>query len=138
MWWPGTIPARTDSAEILTTLDFLPTFAALSGAALPQDRILDGKDITSLLKAGSDGVSEYEKFFYWSKKNITALRMGNWKLRIQIDPKSKERGDPELYNLADDLSESNNLALQMPKKVKQMTQILFQSEAEQLQTVEKE
>lgn len=138
MWWPGTIPARTDSAEILTTLDFLPTFVALSGAALPQDRILDGKDITSLLKAGSDGVSEYEKFFYWSKKNITALRMGNWKLRIQIDPKSKERGDPELYNLADDLPESNNLALQMPKKVKQMTQILFQSEAEQLQTVEKE
>ena len=62
--------------------------------------------------------------------------MGNWKLRIQIDPKSKERGDPELYNLADDLPESNNLALQMPKKVKQMTQILFQSEAEQLQTVE--
>ena len=64
--------------------------------------------------------------------------MGNWKLRIQIDQKFKERGDPELYNLADDLSESNNLALQMPKKVKQMTQILFQSEADQLQTVEKE
>ncbi len=138
MWWPGTIPASTDSAEILTTLDFLPTFASLAGAELPQDRILDGKDITSLLKAGSDGVSEYEKFFYWSKKNITALRMGNWKLRIQIDQKSKERGDPELYNLANDLSESNNLAFQMPKKVKQMTQILFQSEAEQLQITGKE
>ena len=38
------------------------------------------------------------------------------KLRIQIDPKSKERGDPELYNLADDLPESNNLALQMPRR----------------------
>ena len=138
MWWPGTIPASTDSAEILTTLDFLPTFASLAGAGFPKDRILDGKDITSLLKAGSDGKSEYEKFFYWSKKHITALRMGHWKLRIQIDQKSKERGDPELYNLANDLSESNNLAFQMPKKVKQMTQILFQSEAEQLQITGKE
>ena len=131
------IPARTDSEEILTTLDFLPTFASLAGAELPQDRILDGKDITSLLKAGSNGVSKYEKFFYWSKKNITALRMGNWKLRIQIDQKSKERCAPELYNLDDDLAESNNLALQMPEKVKQMSQILFQSEAKQLQTAEK-
>ena len=137
MWWPGTIPADTDSAEIITTLDFLPTFASLSGAELPNDRILDGQDITALLRAGQNGKSGYEKFFYWSKKNITALRMDNWKLRIQIDNKSKTRGNPELYNLDKDLSESNNLADQMPDKVAQMSKILFQAEIDQLETATK-
>jgi len=137
MWWPGTIPAGTNSAEIVTTLDFLPTFASLSGAELPKDRILDGQDITALLRTGQDGKSGYEKFFYWSKKNITALRMDNWKLRIQIDNKSKTRANPELYNLDKDLSESNNLADQMPDKVAQMSKILFQAEVDQLETATK-
>jgi arylsulfatase A-like enzyme len=137
MWWPGTIPAGTNSAEIVTTLDFLPTFASLSGAELPKDRILDGQDITALLRTGQDGKSGYEKFFYWSKKNITALRMDNWKLRIQIDNKSKTRANPELYNLDKDLSESNNLADQMPDKVAQMSKILFQAEIDQLETATK-
>ena len=137
MWWPGSIPADTDSAEIITTLDFLPTFASLSGAELPKDRILDGQDITALLRTGQDGKSGYEKFFYWSKKNITALRMDNWKLRIQIDNKSKTRANPELYNLDKDLSESNNLADQMPDKVAQMSKILFQAEVDQLETATK-
>ena len=137
MWWLDTIPAGTDSAEIVTTLDFLPTFASLAWPELPKDRILDGKNITALLKAGSDGKSEYEKFFYWSKMNITPLHMGKWKLRIRIDGKLKERDDPELYNLTVDLSESNNLASKMQDKVKQMNKILIQSEAAQLQTAKK-
>ena len=137
MWWPGTIPAGTDSAEIVTTLDFLPTFASLSGATLPTDRILDGKDITAMLKAGSDGKSEYKKFFYWSKKNITALRMGKWKLRIRIDNKSKTRDNPELFNLADDISEANNLAAQIPDKVAHMSKILYQAETDQLSNSQK-
>jgi arylsulfatase A-like enzyme len=137
MWWPGTIPAGTDSAEIVTTLDFLPTFASLSGAPLPTDRILDGKDITAMLRAGTDGKSEYKKFFYWSKKNITALRMGNWKLRIRIDNKSKTRDNPELFNLTYDISETNNLATQMPDKVAHMSKILYQAETDQLTTSQK-
>ena len=137
MWWPGTIPAGTDSAEIVTTLDFLPTFASLSGAPLPPDRILDGKDITAMLKAGADGKTEYKKFLYWSKKNITALRMGNWKLRIRIDNKSKTRANPELFNLADDISEANNLASQMPDKVTHMSKILYQAETDQLTNSQK-
>ena len=90
-----------------------------------------------MLRAGQDGKSGYEKFFYWSKKNITALRMDNWKLRIQIDNKSKTRANPELYNLDKDLSESNNLAEQMPDKVAQMSKILFQAEIDQLETATK-
>jgi arylsulfatase A len=132
MWWPGTIPAGTDTDVIATTLDFMPTLAGLAGAELPQDRILDGYDMTGILKAGDSGKTNYDRFFYWSKQHITALRMDDMKLRIKIDNKTKERAQPELYNLAEDISESNNLATQMPEVVEQMTKIMFQAEAEQL------
>jgi arylsulfatase A-like enzyme len=132
MWWPGTIPAGTDTEEIATTLDFMPTLAALAGAELPQDRILDGYDITELLKAGQPGQSGYERFFYWSNKHITALRIGDLKLRMQIDHKTKERKAPELYHLAEDISERNNLASQMPEVVEQMTKIMLNAEVGQL------
>jgi arylsulfatase A len=132
MWWPGTIPAGTDTDVIATTLDFMPTLAGLAGAELPQDRILDGYDMTGILKAGDSGKTDYDRFFYWSKQHITALRMDDMKLRIKIDNKTKERAQPELYNLAEDISESNNLATQMPEVVEQMTKIMFQAEAEQL------
>lgn len=132
MWWPGTIPAGADTAEIVTTLDFMPTLAALAGADLPQDRILDGYDITEMLKAGQQGKSDYEQFFYWSNKHITALRIGDLKLRMQFDNKTKERKAPELYHLAEDISERNNLASQMPEAVEQMTKIMLNAEVGQL------
>jgi arylsulfatase A-like enzyme len=132
MWWPGTIPAGTDSSEISSTLDFMPTLASLAGADLPEHRILDGKNITRMLQDGPKGKSEYSKFFYWNKDHIEAVRMGNMKLRQQWDNKTKSRGKPELYNLAEDISESNNLASQMPEKLKAMTRILYKEEHDQL------
>ncbi|MCH2205533.1 MAG: sulfatase [Lentisphaerales bacterium] len=132
MWWPGTIPAGTDSKEIATTLDFMPTLVALAGAELPKGRILDGKNMIALLKDGAKGKSEYEQFFYWSKKNIEGLRIGDMKLRVKYNTKTKTRAEPELYNLAEDISESNNLATQMPEKLATMMKILLQAEKDQL------
>ena len=63
--------------------------------------------------------------------------MGNWKLRIRIDNKSKTRANPELFNLADDISEANNLASQMPDKVTHMSKILYQAETDQLTNSQK-
>ena len=54
MRWPGTMPAGTDTPEIVTMFDFLPTFASLALAELPRRRIMDGKDISSRLQAGTD------------------------------------------------------------------------------------
>ena len=126
------IPAGTDTGEVVTILDFMPRLARLAGAELPKGRILDGHDITSMLKAGTAGKSNYEQFFYWSNKNITALRIGDIKLRIQIDNKTKERKKPEIYNLTEDISESNNLASQMPEKVNERSRIFLQAQADQL------
>ena len=49
-WSPGFIPAGSECIEMTTSMDLLPTFAKLSGANVPSDRIIDGEDITALLK----------------------------------------------------------------------------------------
>jgi len=49
MWWPGTIPAGTACAEVATTMGLMPTFAKLAGGAVPQDRIIDGRDVSPLV-----------------------------------------------------------------------------------------
>ena len=47
--WPKKIAANRESAEILSTMDLLPTFAKLAGAKLPTDRTLDGHDASAFL-----------------------------------------------------------------------------------------
>jgi arylsulfatase A len=137
MWWPGRIPPGIDSDEVVTTLDLMPTLAALAGESLPDDRVIDGKNITTLLFAGEKGESEYEVFFYWSKQHIGAVRMGDLKLRMKWDQKTKTRGEPELFNLAEDVSEKNNLAAQMPEKTQQLMEVLLEAEKDQLQNAQK-
>ncbi|MEO0414098.1 MAG: sulfatase-like hydrolase/transferase [Verrucomicrobiota bacterium] len=132
MWWPGTIPAGTESAEIVTTLDFLPTLTSLAGTNLPKDRIIDGKDITNLLKKGSKEKSEYDRFFYWSNQHIEAYREGHYKFRLAWDKKTKSRKEPELFDLSKDLSESHNLAASMADKVREMSKVLLEEERSQI------
>jgi len=99
--WPGEIPAGSVNNELLTTMDLLPTFAKLAGAEVSTDRIIDGKDIFSVLQGKSK--SPHEVFYYYKKETIEAVRSGKWKLRIA------GKSSPELYNLENDISESTNV-----------------------------
>ena len=62
MRWPGRIPAGQTCYELCTTMDLLPTFCALSGAALP-GRKIDGKDIGPLLRDEPDAKSPHDRFY---------------------------------------------------------------------------
>ena len=64
MWGPGYIPAGRVCSEIATIMDFLPTFTAMAGAKLPDDRIMDGKDIRRLMLSEVNAVSPYNAFIY--------------------------------------------------------------------------
>jgi len=70
MQWKGKIPAGSVNREIVTGMDFLPTFAALVGTDLPTDRVLDGHNILPLLEGEAEATSGYEAFFY---TKLTAL-----------------------------------------------------------------
>ncbi len=113
-WWPGKIKSGSVCSEIAATTDMLPTLAALSGGKVPADRIIDGKDISSLfLDAGAK--SPHKTLYY----GFEGVRQGDWKLVT----KSNKR-NLELYNLKDDLGERNDLAEKHPEKIKSMLALL--------------
>lgn len=129
--WPGRVPAGATSDAILSTLDVLPTFAALAGVAdkVPTDRIVDGVDQTELLLGKSESGAR-NGFHYWDGNELQAVRDGDWKLRLaglenlrkwpELDRGTEE---VELYNLKSDLGEQNNVADKNPEVVKRLSKI---------------
>lgn len=99
--WPGKIAAGGESDELLTSMDLLPTFARLAGAEVPDDRVIDGKDIWPVLS--DNAASPHEYFFYHKQNQLTAVRSGDWKLHLN-------KGKPAaLYNLKSDIGEQKNV-----------------------------
>ncbi len=75
--WPGVIAAGKTNRETVMSMDFFPTFAKLAGAAIPQDRASDGRDVMPLLK---DDSQKIERELHWLYGNSWAVRKGPWKL----------------------------------------------------------
>lgn len=78
--WPGKFAQGTCNT-LLSSMDLLPTIAKLAGAKLPEDRVYDGKDISSILQTGK-GASPHELVFYYNGMNLQAVRKGKWKLHL--------------------------------------------------------
>lgn len=110
--WPGKIPAGKTNPELMTTMDLLPTFAKLAGAKLPNDRVIDGKDVWPVLTGKAS--TPHEAFFYHSRTNLNAVRSGNWKLHVN-------KGKPtQLYNLETDIGEKQNVLKANPDIVRRL------------------
>lgn len=135
MKWPDKISPNSVSDEIVTTMDLLPTIAAITGADLPEKKI-DGINMLSLL-TNDTATSLRDEFYYYYEGDLCAVRKGDWKLVLPHTYRSYEgvvpghdgwpgpyaRGESglELYNLADDISEKNNIADQYPEIVEELT-----------------
>ncbi|MHC4329218.1 MAG: sulfatase family protein [Planctomycetota bacterium] len=127
MRWPGTIPANKVCHEMVTTMDLLPTFAKLAGVDLPDDRIIDGKNIFSLMSAEAGAKSPHEAFYFYNYLRLNAVRSGKWKLVLprpanplgtgwsgrMIDAVEKV----QLYDLEKDIEERHDLAAKRPEIV---------------------
>lgn len=105
--WPGVIPAGSESHDVASTMDFLPTLLTAAGADLPVDRTLDGVDIMPLLKGEAEVPHEY--FYYFLGSNLQGVRKGDWKYR-----KENDSAEAELYHLGRDPGERYNVAGQEP------------------------
>lgn len=75
--WPGHIPQGKHIDEIVMTADLLPTVCHLSGADLPTDRTLDGRNIWPVL---TEGAKSPHQFVAWTEGPQLAIRKDNWKL----------------------------------------------------------
>ena len=117
MRWPGKIAAGSVCSELATGMDVMPTLAAIGGTSAPDDRIIDGHNISSIVFGESEASSEYEEFFYYKQKSLEAVRSGKWKLHVR---KAGEEIQ-ELYDLESDVSETTNLYDSEPAVVAELT-----------------
>jgi arylsulfatase A-like enzyme len=117
--WPGTIASGTPCDEPVSSIDFLPTMAAVAGARPAEAGAIhvDGLDLSPLFLDPQSHLSR--EALYWHYPHFSnqggrpggAVRMGDWKLI-----ENYEFGDLELYNLKDDIGETRNLAQIQPKR----------------------
>lgn len=111
MRWPGKIAAGTTCEGIASSVDFFATLAELAGAPLPADTTLDSISLVETTLNGKP--TKRNTFAYYRGPNLEAVRRGDWKLHFC-------KGDQvlsELYNLRDDIAETDNVYDRHPKLV---------------------
>lgn len=116
MRWPRMIGPGLTCTELTTAMDLYPTLATLGGAAIPEDRLIDGRDIGELLRDPAAG-SPHEQFLFISRGSIEAIRSGRWKLHVR-------KGDDEcreLYDLDEDIRETTDVAPDHSQVVAELT-----------------
>ena len=119
--WPGQIAANSECDALTATMDLLPTLAKLSGTNAPQDRIIDGQDISALLK-GQTKSSPHEAFYYYFRSELNAVRHRDWKLFVKR--RDKALAQPELYDLSSDVGETTNVAAAHPDVVARLKRFI--------------
>jgi len=135
MRWPGKIPTGKTCRELVSTLDFLPTFAALAEGQISKNRKIDGHDVRNLIFGKLGAKSPRKAFFYYHTTQLQAVRSGKWKLVLPQAEKltgwsGKEKDSPlQLFDVSTDLGEQTNLAEAHPDVVKRL--IFYADEARQ-------
>lgn len=99
----------------ISSLDILPTIAALTHAPLPADKPMDGVNIIPFLKGEKQGRPHQTLYVRKFDNDLYSVRDGDMKLVTK-----KKNSLKELYNLQEDLGEENNLANEFPEEVKRL------------------
>jgi arylsulfatase A-like enzyme len=128
--WPGKIKAGSTCDELISLMDMMPSFAALTGVTLPPGAAPDGVNVLPALLCEPHD-QPLRKDFVMHNGGINgpfAIRQGAWKL-IATGAVNARQGEgearmPQLFNLADDLGETKNLAGQNPGKVQELSVLL--------------
>ena len=111
MQWKARLPKGLVYREPVISLDIFPTVVAAAGASLPANP-LDGVNLLPYLTGQSKGAPHHA--LYWRFGAQAAIRKGPWKMVRLAD------GQPQLYNLAEDIGESRDLASAQPAKLKEL------------------
>ncbi len=114
--WPARIKANRVSDALVSTLDFMKTFAAILGADLPPDASPDGIDVLPIWTGQADAKGRSSLVSKGWQTDAYAIRQGDWKLVTY-------KGE-FLYNLKDDPGEKQDLAKTYPEKVQSLKHLL--------------
>ncbi|REK26463.1 MAG: arylsulfatase [Planctomycetota bacterium] len=130
MRWPARIPADSECNVTASTIDLVPTVAAIIDGQLPEHR-LDGKNILPLMTSAEPPESPHEYFCYYKNRDLEAIRSGPWKLHFRhlyftiVKPghdgshgvNKNKMIELSLYNLERDIGETTNVAAEYPHVV---------------------
>ena len=130
MRWPGKIPANSSNDEITGIIDMLPTFCALSGAEVPTDRVIDGRNLLPYLLGKKADTPIHDTFVVPG----ASIRHGDWKLLVKGQKPGgngtkgmqgrKRAKAGALFHLKNDLGETTDISSQHPDKVQQLEQLM--------------
>ena len=121
-FWEGKIVPGSKTDHISAFWDFMPTAAELAGASVPENT--DGVSFLPTL-LGKEGQQQHD-YMYWEfheKGGRQALRKDDWKL-VKYEVFDPEKTTAELYNLATDPGEENNVAAENPEIVNQLMELI--------------
>jgi len=109
--WPGKFPAGQVDPRPMSSLDLTATIARAAGISIPATQA-DGDDLSA--ESSSTTPPPAERALYWRVGPRAAIRQGDWKL-VRNRVIQGEPGPWELYNLAEDVSETQELAASQPE-----------------------
>ena len=131
-WGPGRIKPAVVS-DLGSTMDFFTTFSKMAGVAVPDDRIIDGVDLSPVLSANEPGPQR--GILYYRGTSLYAARLGDYKLHYITQGAygmfgEKEVHDPPLlFNLSHDPSEQYNVAEDHPEIIGQINELVKEHQA---------
>ncbi|MDF1657325.1 MAG: sulfatase-like hydrolase/transferase [Verrucomicrobiales bacterium] len=136
VWGPGLMPdeatGKVNDTAIFSAIDINRSLYELTGTALPEGHALDGENVVETILGKSDEGRKSPIFFRrppdrpgfqrWGDEDNPdlAVRDGKWKFLINYDD-----SEPQLFNLEEDISESNNLAGENPEIVARLKAAVF-------------
>ena len=131
-WGPGLVQSGVVCHELGSTLDLLPTCAAIAGASLDDDRTLDGYDLSDTLTSGAP--SPRKEMYFYRGSELMAVRKGPWKAHFYTElayvRTTRTKHDrPLLYNLEIDPSEKYDVGEDHPMVIEEITELATQFEA---------
>lgn len=112
--WPGVVAAGTVCTQLVHQADVMATLADVLGTKLPDNAGEDSFSLLPLLRGGDQSVRPHA--ISCAAHGVPGLRRGDWKF---IPGR-----EPQLYQLADDIGETNNLASARPDVVQEMRTLL--------------
>lgn len=114
--WPRALPAGRVFESAVSSLDIAATALAAAGVTVPSGE-LDGVDLVPAVKSSSPA----PRVLFWRMGQRRAVRAGDWKLVRDGGP--RQAGAWQLFNLAVDVSEANDLAAREPARVEALAKL---------------
>ena len=120
--WKGVVPAGVTSDAIIASIDLFPTIMHYAGSHSFRQEI-DGINVSSFFENPS--LRLRDEYVYVKSGQVYGIRKGDWVYRPKTgNSKFKEGDGPELFNLKQDVGESDNLAQKYPDKVKELQELM--------------